>query len=82
MNNEDLVIVYWNDVVKGSIKFFGASNIKDMDEFAKKMVPEGTHYNIVPKKDVAHPALPLVTDQPVTIDYNVRNLFYEYLESL
>jgi hypothetical protein len=83
MGNENLVIVYWNDIIKGSVRLYGSSNISDMNEFAKKMVPEGIHYNIVHKKDVADLALPPLVREPLSSEgVTVENLFYEYFEAL
>jgi formylmethanofuran dehydrogenase subunit D len=83
MNNEDFVIVYWNNTIKATVRLHGSSSIVDMDEFAKIYVPEGIHYNIVHKKDISQTAVPRLTNQSLTLEsQKIKNLFYEYFGAL
>lgn len=83
MNCENLVVVYWNNEIEGPVSFHGTSEIIDIHAFAKTVVPNGTHYNIVNKQDLSNSAIPRITNDPLVLESkNIVNLFYEYFGAL
>jgi hypothetical protein len=78
---KDLVVVYWSIETKRPIYNFANENIENIDEFAKLVVPEGIHYNIVHKDEVNQKAVPGLKKENLT-DSEYESLFYHYLNNL
>lgn len=75
------VVVYWNIHSGKPVFNFANENIKDMEDFAKKVVPEGVHYNIVDKSDIYNLAVPALTNVRLE-DNQSKKMYYEYMAAL
>jgi hypothetical protein len=78
---ENLVVVYWSEDNNKPVYNFSNKNVKDVDEFAKIVVPPGVHYNIVHKDEIYQPAVPPLS-RNVLNSNEQSSLFYQYLNSL
>lgn len=77
--DEDLVVVYINPHSGLPIWLFGNKHIT-IEETAKYYVPKGVEYTIIPKVNMAQPALSDTIDE--TIQPQDAPLFYNYLDKL
>ena len=77
----DKVVVYWNVHSEKPVFNFANDTIEDIEDFARKVVPEGVHYNIVEKSDVYNLAVPALTN--IRLDDNQsKKMYYEYMAAL
>jgi hypothetical protein len=77
--DEDLVVVYINPHSGLPIWLFGNTHIT-IEETARLYVPEGVEYTIIPKINMAQPALSATIEE--TIQPESAPLFYDYLGKL
>lgn len=81
MKCENKIIVYVNPHSNTPIYHHANKNINDMLEFARIVVPEGVHYNIINSDEMANETLPALTNYNCENDESFKS-YFEYLAAL